>query len=246
MKGVFIIKLQPNNFQLETTTIWSFPDRGGWATHSGNYRGNWSPYVPRNLILRYSKPGDWILDQFIGSGTTLIEAKLLNRNAIGVDINPKSLEISKKNLTFTYETDSKIYLKQGTAVNLNFFKDDKIDFICTHPPYANIIKYSEKIEGDLSLLTVEYFLQEMKKVASEAYRVLKKGKMCAIMMGDIRKNRKVIPLGFYVMQCFLEVGFTNQEIIIKQQHHCNSTNYWKNKNRDFLLLAHEYILIFQK
>ena len=78
-----LIVLQPNSFSPEQTTIWSFPDRGKWATHSGRYRGNWSPYVPRNLILRYSKPGDWVLDQFLGSGTTLVEAKLLNRHAIG-------------------------------------------------------------------------------------------------------------------------------------------------------------------
>lgn len=104
MEGECFIKLQPNNFKLESTTIWSFSDRGSWATHSGKYRGNWSPYVPRNLILRYSQPGDWILDQFIGSGTTLIEAKLLNRNAIGVDINPQSVSISEKNIQF--ESDS--------------------------------------------------------------------------------------------------------------------------------------------
>ena len=93
-KGECHITLQPNNFALEPTTVWSFKDRGDWATHSGKYRGNWSPYVPRNLILRYSKPGDWILDQFMGSGTTLVEAKLLNRNAVGIDINPQSVLIS--------------------------------------------------------------------------------------------------------------------------------------------------------
>ncbi len=59
-----------DNFILEQTTIWSFPNRGNWATHSGNYRGNWSPYIPRNLVMRYSNEGDWILDQFLGSGTT--------------------------------------------------------------------------------------------------------------------------------------------------------------------------------
>lgn len=57
---MFIV-LQPTSFSPEQTTIWSFPDRGKWATHSGRYRGKWSPYVPRNLIMRYSKPGDWIL-----------------------------------------------------------------------------------------------------------------------------------------------------------------------------------------
>ena len=57
-----------------------------------------------------------------------------------------------------------------------FIKDSRIDFICTHPPYANIIKYSKGIEGDISLLAVDEFLSEMKKVADESFRVLKKGK----------------------------------------------------------------------
>jgi len=61
----------PSTFTPETTTVWSFPDRGDWATHVGNYRGNWSPYIPRNLILRYTQPGELVLDQ-MGLGTTLV------------------------------------------------------------------------------------------------------------------------------------------------------------------------------
>ena len=244
-KEVFVIRLQPNNFSPEMTTIWSFPDRGAWATHSGNYRGNWSPYVPRNLILRYSTPGDWVLDQFMGSGTTLIEAKLLNRHAVGVDINPQSVSISETNLQFQCETNSKIFTRGGNATNLNFIKDNSIDFICTHPPYANIIKYSKEIEGDISLLDVDEFIVEMKKVAEESFRVLKKGKICAVMIADVRKYGKVIPLGFRMMECFLQAGFVNKEIIIKEQHNCRSTNYWEKQNNRFLLLAHEYIFVFQ-
>ena len=202
MRGGIFINLQPNNFQLETTTVWSFPDRGSWATHSGKYRGNWSPYVPRNLILRYSESGEWILDQFVGSGTTLVEARLLNRNAVGVDINPQSVSISETNVKFQCETKSKIFLKSGDAGDLSFIKDGHIDFICTHPPYANIIKYSKGIEGDISLLGVKEFLEKMNNVAAEAFRVLKKGKMCAVMIGDIRRYGNVIPLGFRVMECF--------------------------------------------
>ena len=118
------IDLQPNNFQLEQTTIWSFPERGSWATHSGKYRGNWTPYVPRNLILRYSKPGDWILDQFTGSGTTLVEAKLLNRNAVGVDINPQYVSNSEKNIQFESNLVTKILVREGNATNLNFIKNE--------------------------------------------------------------------------------------------------------------------------
>ncbi|WP_279018312.1 DNA methyltransferase, partial [Megasphaera elsdenii] len=78
------MKWQPDEFTLEMTSVWSFPQRGKWATHDGKYRGNWSPYIPRNLILRYSSEGDRILDCFVGGGTTLVEAKLLNRNCIGI------------------------------------------------------------------------------------------------------------------------------------------------------------------
>ena len=241
-----LISLEPNNFRMEPTTVWSFPDRGSWATHSGRYRGNWSPYVPRNLILRYSNPGEWILDQFMGSGTTLVEAKLLNRNAVGVDINPQSVSISETNLKFQCETTSRIFTRNGDATDLHFIKDGRIDFICMHPPYANIIKYSKGIEGDISLLNVEAFLEKMRKVADESFRVLKKGKFCAVMIGDIRKKGNVIPLGFRMMECFLQAGFASKEIIIKEQHNCRSTDYWERQNKAFLLLAHEYVFVFQK
>jgi tRNA G10 N-methylase Trm11 len=182
----------------------------------------------------------------MGSGTTLVEAKLLNRNAVGVDINPQSVSIAETNLKFQYETNSKIFTRNGNATDLHFIKDSCIDFICTHPPYANIIKYSKGIDGDISLLGVVDFLNEMKKVAEESFRVLKKGKMCAVMIGDVRKYSKVIPLGFRMMECFLQAGFVNEEIIIKEQHNCRSTKYWENQNNKFLLLAHEYIFVFQK
>lgn len=236
----------PDNFKLEGTTIWSFPNRGNWATHTSEYRGNWSPYVPRNLIMRYSKKGDWILDQFLGSGTTLIEAKLLSRNAIGVDVNPNAIELSNTNLDFKCQEVSEIRTKLGDARKLTFIKDNSIDLICTHPPYADIIHYSQDIQGDISRLAYEDFLQSMADVAKEAYRVLKSERNCAFMMGDIRRRGHVLPLGFMCMQKFADVGFVLKEIILKEQHNCKSSKYWTNRKRNFLLLAHEYIFVFEK
>ncbi len=243
-----IKKWEPSNFELETNTVWSFPARGDWATHNAKYRGNWSPYIPRNIILRYSQEKDIVLDQFVGSGTTLIETKLLNRRGVGVDINQNAIDITKENLAFPYPNSTEPKLFLGDARNLSFIKDESIDLICTHPPYANIIKYSEGIEGDLSHLKIPQFLEQMQLVASECYRVVKAGKFCAILMGDTRQKGCMIPMSFEVLQIFQRAGFELKELIIKEQHNCKATGFWKTNSikYNFLLIAHEYLFILRK
>lgn len=244
-----IKKWAPDNFELEMTTMWSFPNRGDWATHDAKWRGNWSPYIPRNILLRYSQENDKVLDQFAGGGTTLVEAKLLNRNIIGLDVNEVALERCREKTDFEVAgANGKVYIRKADARNLYFIEDDSIDLICTHPPYANIIEYSKDIPEDLSLLKVNDFLEEMKKVAAESYRVLKKDKFCAILMGDSRQKGHMIPMSFEVMNIFQDVGFKLKELIIKQQHNCRATGYWKTNSvkYNFLLIAHEYLFVFRK
>jgi len=243
-----IKKWEPDDFELEMNTVWSFPNRGDWATHDAKYRGNWSPYIPRNIILRYSKEGDLILDQFAGGGTTLVEAKLLRRNIIGVDVNDDALKRCYDKCDFEWENGGNVEILKGDARSLKGIEDQSIDLICTHPPYANIIKYSEDNDKDLSQLKIPQFLEEMQSVVEECHRVLKKGSFCAILMGDTRKQGHVQPLGFQVMKLFENTGFVTKEIVIKEQHNCKATGYWKTNSvkYNFLLLAHEYLFIFRK
>ncbi|MEM2796569.1 MAG: DNA methyltransferase [Candidatus Hadarchaeales archaeon] len=249
-----IKKFAPQNFTLESTTVWSFPDRGDWATHVGDYRGNWSPYIPRNLILRYTQKGDLVLDQMAGSGTTLVECKLLQRRGIGVDINPDAVMVMRNRLDFKYkpldedyeEPEIKTYI--GDARNLNLIEDESVDLIATHPPYAGIISYSkQRVEGDLSnVRSVAEFVEEMRRVAEESYRVLKPGKHCAILIGDTRKHKHFVPIAARVLQAFLDVGFILREDIIKMQWKMKSTREkWRGKY-DFLLITHEHLYVFRK
>ena len=246
-----IKKWEPDDFELEMTSVWSFPNRGNWATHDAKWRGNWSPYIPRNILLRYSDEGDMVLDQFAGGGTTLVEAKLLNRNILGLDINDDALKSCREKVKFKHNgANGKVYIRKGDARELKGVPNDSIDLICTHPPYANIIHYSEgqDIPADLSNFKVDEFLTQMKAVASESYRVLKEGKFCAVLMGDMRQKGHVIPLGFRTMQVFEDAGFKLKEIIMKEQHNCRATGYWKTNSikYNFLLLAHEYLFVFYK
>mgnify|MGYP002534769671 FL=1 len=237
----------PKDFKLENTSVWSFKERGKWATHKGDYRGNCPPQVPRNLILKYTKENDIVLDPFCGSGTSLIECKLLNRKGIGIDVNVEALKLAKSRLNFEYNNTYEPKLIKADSTNLQrIIANEKIDFLFAHPPYANIIKYSKDIKEDISRLNLQKFLNQMNLFSKECFRVLKKGKVCSILIGDIRKNKNVIPLGFYIMNIFIQAGFTLKEIIIKEQHNCKMTDYWKNKNMNFYLLAHEYIFVLKK
>lgn len=237
----------PKNFKLENTSIWSFKERGNWATHKGDYRGNCPPQVPRNLILKYTREEDIVLDPFCGSGTSMIECKLLNRKGIGIDVNVESLKLAKDGLNFEYNTTYEPKLIKADSTNLQrIIPNGKIDFIFAHPPYADIIKYSKDIKEDISRLNLQEFLNQMSLFSKECFRILKKGKICSVLIGDIRKNKNVIPLGFYIMNIFIQAGFILKEIIIKEQHNCKMTEYWENKNMDFYLLAHEYVFVLKK
>jgi DNA modification methylase len=242
--------LNPESFEQECTTVWSFARRGNWATHKSKYRGNWAPEVVRNLLLRYSNEGDYLLDPMIGGGTTAIECKLLNRNLLALDINPKAIELTKEALNFECEFNPKIKVLQNDSRDLSILKDESVDFILNHPPYADIVKYSDKqIAEDLSNIhDLERFCDEYEIVIKELFRVLKLNKFCAILIGDTRRNKMYQPLAFMVMQKFLKNGFTLKEDIIKQQHNCKATGFWvrKSKEANFLLIMHEHLFVFQK
>ena len=244
------MKLEPESNDIPTTTVWSFPERGSWAMHKPTYRGNWAPQIPRNLILKYTQEGDLVFDPMVGAGTTLIEAKLLNRDAIGIDINPQAINLSKEALRFEVENKSKQECYVGDARNLGKIANDSIDLIATHPPYLNIIKYSEQtISEDLSNIgSLSKFLTEFESAIKEFYRVLKPGHYCAILIGDTRRHRHYVPLAFNIMSLFLKDGFILKEDIIKIQHNCQMTPRWSNeaKKYDFYLIMHEHLFIFRK
>jgi DNA modification methylase len=248
MQKTDLKQAKPEDFKVETTTVWSFPNRGKWLTHNAKYRGNWAPQIPGNLIRLYSKEGETVLDPMVGSGTTMIEAKSLGRHGIGFDIHSDVVKIAKESCKFRCTKCYEPIIEQGDARNIESIEDESVDFVATHPPYLNIIKYGTKfIDGDLSAISnLQKFCDEIEKVARECYRVLKSGKYCAILIGDTRRRRHYVPLAFSVMQRFLKAGFILKEDVIKVQHNCSTTRYWSSQQKDFLLIMHEHLFVFRK
>ena len=244
------------SYHPETTTVWSFPERGEWATHKGDYRGNWSPFIPHNLIRKYTQPGEVVLDPMCGSGTTMVEARLLGRDALGVDVNAEAVMIAHDRLNFvatrklSTEIDGlsmgTVKLFVGDARNLDLVPDATVDLVAVHPPYAGIIRYTgNRVEGDLSALNLTDFVSSMTTVAGEAHRVLKPGRHCAVLIGDTRQHRHYVPISSLVLRAFLDRGFVLKEDIVKIQHKMKGTREnWKGSKYDFYLIAHEHLFVF--
>jgi DNA modification methylase len=245
-------KFAPAEFVPEEWTVWSFPQRGDWATHSGDYRGNWSPFIPRNLIQKFTLPGELVCDPMAGSGTSLVECRLMGRRGIGVDINLDAAMVAMNRLDFNLpdsvgssaRQEIKMYL--GDARSLDKIEDESVDLVATHPPYCDIISYSGAA-GDLSTLNLKDFISEMGKVASECFRVLKPDKHCAILIGDTRKHRHYVPIHIGVLGRFLDTGFVLKEDIIKLQHNTLGARVqWAGRSYDFYKIAHEHLYVFRK
>ena len=253
-KGWEIEKYAPESFHPEAWTVWSFEERGDWATHKGNYRGNWSPFIPRNLIERYTKEGDTVCDPMVGSGTSLVECKLLGRKGIGVDINESAAMITMNRLDFSFHTldqdhaGPEVGVYVGDARNLDAIGDGTVDLVTTHPPYWGIIPYSKaSIPGDLSALKFDDFMQEIGKVARECYRILRPDGHCGILIGDTRRHKHYVPINVGVLGRFLDAGFILREDIIKLQHNTKmSRERWNGSNYDFYKIAHEHLFVFRK
>ena len=243
----------PESFEIERTTVWSFQKRGNWASHTPQYRGNWAPEVVRNILELYSKPGDTVLDPMVGGGTTPVECLLMGRNSIAVDINLDAISITRDRLNLPEsivsglpKTTHRTY--HGDTRCLDQIGNDSVYLITAHPPYVNIIKYTKKVDGDLSQFD-DYlkFFEEFRKAISEYYRVLKPGGYCAVLIGDTHNRSHFVPVTTRMMMDFLREGFFLKEDIIKKEWNCQSDRYSnKYSNSNFLLTMHEHLFIFRK
>ena len=260
-----IDKWKPSSLSLERTTVWDFRKRGEWAVHQNDYRGNWPPMVPRNLILKYSHEGEIILDPFVGGGTTLIEAWLNNRKSFGIDVSPIAVKIAHDRITEMEDhakederkqlnPEFKPELIRGDARNVKQIlsrydiENGSVRLACLHPPYLDSLRYTETIPEDLSRISdKDVFCDEMQSIASQIYDLLSDKGTCAILIGDVKRSRRIIPLGFLVMQRFEQANFRLQDIIVKIQHKDSSTKFWYTRREKIdYLMAHEYLFIFSK
>ena len=242
-----------------TDSLWILNKRDNSGVHHAGYWGNFIPQIPNQLLRRYTKKGEWVLDPFLGSGTTLIEAKRLGRNAVGVELSKKVLELTKKNISKeTNPHKMKLEFVNGDSASvdlkniLSSLQIKAFQFQIFHPPYWDIIKFSGS-KSDLSnAKSIEEFLKGFGKVLDNCLLYLDKKRFAAVVISDKYSNGEWIPLGFYVMQEVLKRGMILKSTIVKNFDETtakrNQKELWRYRALagGFYVFKHEYIFIFQK
>lgn len=220
-----------------------------WTCASANgYFASFDEEIPKRLIGYFTFKWDTVFDPFMGSGTTLITAKQLGRNAYGIDCSKKAIEFTLRKLG---NVPNALAIKpiQGDSKDLSQFENEKFDLIVTSPPYFDIVHYSDEKEQIGNLHDYKVFLENVIQVFEECYRVLKNNKFLCIVTSDIRKAKQYYPIHVDYIIELQKTGYRLHQILINV---FNTSG--KGKREDCMgypsnfhpWMMHEYILIFQK
>ncbi len=219
--------------QIESTTLWDFPKQNyGDKPHGNNkYNGVTPAMVIWNLLQRYTKEGDLVVDPMCGSGTIIDVANELKRKVIGYDLNVVRSDVIKND-------SRKIPLQ-----------DNSVDFVFIDSPYSDNIKYSDdqKCIGKISC-EKNIFYDELEKTASEIARILKPEKVIGWVIADQWIKKKFTATGFFMWQRLIKY-FEPMDIICLTRHNQTSnTGIWHQRARDynFYLRGFKYLFIMRK
>lgn len=242
-----------------TDSLWILEKRDSSGVHKADYWGNFIPQIPNQMIRRYTKKGEWVLDTFAGCGTTLIEAQRLGRNSVGIELQ-ETVAQTANNLIESepnkFNTVSEVIVGDSTEMDygavLERYGKKTVQLLIMHPPYFDIIKFS-KDKRDLSnAQSVDDFLEKMSIVVEQASEFLDRRRYFAIVIGDKYSKGEWIPLGFLTMQRVLEKGFSLKSIIVKNFEETagkrNQKELWRYRAMvgGFYIFKHEYIFVFRK
>jgi DNA modification methylase len=248
---------------IETDSLWIMGSRERGNGHQLEYHGNFIPQIATQTFLRYSREGDVILDLFLGCGTSAIEAIRLKRRCIGVELKADLVDHVARKLPEAVRS-GELQLLAGDSTQpetreavrsamLSAWSRPQADLLMLHPPYADIIKFSDDPADLSNKETTEAFLASFRAVAAHGYDLLAPGRFAVVIIGDKYSSSELVPLGFYCLQVMNDVGFRTKSIVVKniegnEVGKGRTSNLWRYRalKGGFYIFKHEYVLVFQK
>lgn len=263
---------------LLTDSLWILGSRDSSGAHQADYHGNFIPQIPHQLLRRFTKPGDVVLDPFMGSGTTAIEANRLGRRWIGVEISESVAALSERRIRQD-SSDQLNYLHNGAhspefankksgiivgdsaapevsqeiTQQLAAMGADKVQFIIMHPPYHDIIHFTDDPSDLSNCVDVDHFMARFLEVYNNVADFLAPRRHLAVVIGDIYQASEWIPLQSLITTKLLSTGDLRlKSVIVKNMVNNrakrNQERLWRYRAlaNGFYIFKHEYIALFQK
>jgi hypothetical protein len=177
--------------EIYTDSLWLIDRRDSSGVHTAGYWGNFIPQIPHQMMRRYTKKGEWVLDTFAGSGTTLIEGQRLGRNTIGIELQSRMVEHTQRLITAEPNQHAVVVdVVEGDSTKIDYAPilekhgATSVQLVIMHPPYFDIIKFSDNPQ-DLSMASsIEDFLAMMGQLVENVAPFLDKGRYLVLVIGD--------------------------------------------------------------
>ncbi len=245
-----------------TDSLWLFSSRASGDGHKLDYHGNFIPQIVTQTLTRYTKAGEVVLDVFLGSGTSAIEALNLGRRCIGVELKPDLIEYVRGKLPADrLGTDVHLIVGDSTSqattdavrAALTAMGETHAHLLMLHPPYHDIIHFSDRASDLSNAPDTDAFLDMFETVARRGYDLLAPGRFAVLVIGDKYEKGELIPLGFWCMERVNRVGFKTKAIVVKniegnERGKGRSNNLWRYRALagGYYIFKHEYVIIFRK
>ncbi len=214
-------------------TTWDFPDQGAGTGRFGDaaFNGVTPALCAINLVRRYTRPGDWVVDPMAGSATIADVARSLGRRAVSLDIAPRRADIVR--------ADARCWPLPDAFASLAVIDS----------PYSDNLVYSSDPHclGRISCRDGRFY-REMGRVADEAYRVLRPGGVLAWIISDEYKGGMYTPVGFR-LQTVLASQFEFLDTIALLRHNDRSASpMWEHRARryNFLLRGFKFLFLMRR
>jgi hypothetical protein len=246
-----------------TNSLWVIRSRSQDGMHSAYFHGNFIPQIPFQAMARYTKRGDVVLDPFLGSGTTLIQCKQMGRYGIGIELSKEVADSARVKIN-SERNDYNVWSEviDGDSTDsatfdrvreiLDRHNRRSVQLIIMHPPYHDIIRFTDNPNDLSNAPTLQAFLQGFGRVVENAHDLLDEGHFLVVVIGDKYTRGEWIPLGFETMRVVQERGYGLKSIVVKNMEgnraKRNLEKLWRRRalQGGFYIFKHEYVLFFEK